>query len=600
MFSDFITDHALVIGRSDDKIKINLITVDGCLLTNNKNFSLFSGGPLSLPPLFLQLPLVSPNLMANFYDTEILKRRLHHSTDEELKQDYLRGMLTFDSLAKVLAEIESEELTLRIVSLALKLNIIQGTLLIKNVKPEFKNKAFSLVISLNIPLGFKIRLLGQTRCPLLLPWLLKGLHHSNESVNAWSAWAITQIGQAAEPLLLKLLKDPQPKIRVWATWALGQIGSLRSIRGLIQALNHEDHQVRWRAATALGKLKNRLAITKLRDILTSDRDHYVRGRAATALGFLGGASAITALKNALDDPEFYVYTNAVYGLETINDSFALKVLLQALNHHNADVRTRVVEVLGRMGNEFVVNKLLNKIHDPDPWVRAKVVETIQSMNTPLAINGLKTAWNDSDVYVRSWAETALEKLEDSSPSITVFKTLLNPDIVSPQSNLPRLWISSRAEAPNYIIEQFQGANIHYLISIGSPGSELPEAFEQVPTRLRLEFDDIDTPYSDPEYVLPNFKHILEALNFMKSIQSQSGDLLIHSKAGISRSTAIGFIVYAYRLGAGKEEEALNYIISIQPEAIPNQWIVELADIGLKRGGRLIQTLRNYRRSLTNS
>ncbi|GEM_PF-6733269 len=61
MFSDFITDHALVIGESDDKIKINLITVDGCLLTHNKNFSLLSGRPLSLPTLFLQLPLVSPN-----------------------------------------------------------------------------------------------------------------------------------------------------------------------------------------------------------------------------------------------------------------------------------------------------------------------------------------------------------------------------------------------------------------------------------------------------------------------------------------------------------------------------------------------------------
>jgi len=536
--------------------------------------------------------------MTHFYDVETLKRRLDQLSDEQLKQDYLRGALTFDLLAKVLAEVESEELTLRVVSFALKLNVIQGTLLTKTVKPEFQNKAFSLVVQLNLPLAFKVRLLGQTRSPLLIPWFLKGLNHPNEPINAWSAWALTQIGEAAEPLLLKVLKDPVQKIRLWATWGLGQIGSDRAIRGLILALNHEDSQVRWRAAAALGKIKNRLAITKLREILASDPDHYVRGRAATALGFLGGASAITGLKNALDDREFYVYTNAVYGLETINDSFAIKVLLQALNHNNADVRTRVVEVLGRIGDEFVVNKLLKKIHDPDPFVRAKVVETIQSMNTPSTINGLKTALNDTDMYVRSWAETALEKL-DSSQSNTFLKTLLNPDIVSPYSNLPKLWIASRVQASNYILEQFQGANIRYLISIGSPGSEFPEGFNRVETRLRLEFDDIDTPYHDPEYILPSLKHILEALHFMKSVHAKQGDLLIHCQAGISRSTAIAFILYAYRLGMGKEEEALNYIVTVQPQAIPNQWIVELADIALKRGGRLIQALRNYRRSFPN-
>ncbi len=534
--------------------------------------------------------------MTNYSDVEILKKRLHQLSDQQLKQEYLRGELTFNFLAKVLAEIDSEELTLRLVSLGLKLNIIQGILLTKTVKPEFQIKAFSLVLKLNITLALKIRLLGQTRSPLLISWLFKGLHHNNETINAWSAWAIAQIGQVAESSLLKALKDPQQKVRLWATWGLGEIGSDRAIRGLIVALHHEDTQVRWRAASALGKIKNRLATTKLREILGSDPDHYVRGRAATALGNLGGAAAIIGLKNALDDREFYVYTNAVYGLETIRDSFAVKVLLQALNHSNADVRTRVVEVLGRIGGDFIVNKLLNKIHDPDPFVRAKVVETIQDMNTPLAIRGLKTALNDTDIYVRSWAETALEKL-DSPSSITRLQILFDSDINSPHSNLPKLWISSKAEASNYILQQFRGANIRYLISIGSPGSEIPKGFDQVPNRLRLEFDDIDTPCHDPEYILPSPQHILKALHFMKSVSANQGDLLIHCQAGISISTAIAFTLYSYGLGRGKEAEALNYIVAVQPQAMPNQWIVELADIALKRGGRLIQVLRNYRRSV---
>lgn len=533
--------------------------------------------------------------MPNPHDFETLKLRLHQLSDDQLKQEYLDGMFKISSLADVLADVDSEKLTLRIINLALKLDVIQGTFLTRSVKPEFQTKALSIVIKQHLPLPQKIRLLGQTRLPRLIPWLFKGLVHQDEQVNAWSAWALTQIGTAAEPELLKALKHSVPKVRLWATWALGQIASSRSMRGLLLALNHEDAQVRWRAAAALGKLGNRLAVTKLREILASDSDHYVRGRAATALGILGGASSIIGLKNALDDPEFYVYTNAVYGLETIGDSFAIKILLQSLNHHNADVRVRAVEVLGRMGDESIISKLVAKLKDPSPLVRAKIVEAIQDKNTSITIKGLKMASQDQDVYVRSWATTALDKLNtDEAP------TFLRTEFTSQpfkNRNLPKLWITSRAQASEYILNQLEGANIQYLISIGSPGSELPEGFEQVPNRLRLEFDDIDIPYNDPEYVLPNLKHILQALHFMKLVNPKQGDLLIHCQAGISRSCAIAYTVCAYRLGRGKEQEALAYILAVQPEAIPNQWIVELADIALKRGGKLTEALRQSRRTI---
>lgn len=531
--------------------------------------------------------------MSNLYDFETLKLRLHQLSDDQLKQEYLCGAFKIGSLADVLADVDSEKLTLKIINLALKLDVIQGTFLTRSVKPEFQAKALSIAIKQHLPLPQKIRLLGQTRLPRLIPWLLKGLKHDDEQVNAWSAWALTQIGQAAEPELLKALKHSVPKIRLWATWGLGQIGSPRSMRGLILALSHEDAQVRWRAAAALGKIGNRLALTKLREILASDSDHYVRGRAATALGFLGGASSIVGLKNALDDPEFYVYTNAVYALETIGDAFALKILVQSLNHHNSDVRTRAVEVLGRREDEYILRKLVSKLKDPSALVRAKIVEVIQAKNTPTTIQGLKMALNDQDIYVRSWAKTALDKL-DIGETPTFLKTEFASEHFQ-SGLLPKLWITSRVQAGEYIIDKLEGAHIQYLISIGSPGSELPDGFDQVPNRLRLEFDDIDLPYNDPEYVLPNLKHILQALHFMKLVNPKQGDLLIHCQAGISRSCAIAYMVCAYRLGRGKEKEALAYILDVQPQAIPNQWIVELADIALKRGGRLTQTLRQSQR-----
>ena len=74
-----------------------------------------------------------------------------------------------------------------------------------------------------------------------------------------------------------------------------------------------------------------------------------------------------------------------------------------------------------------------------------------------------------------------------------------------------------------------------------------------PKQLILRFDDINQPMDD--YVIPQMSHIKRALDFADKIED--GSLLIHCRAGISRSSAIALAVIAKRLGSGKEEEAFN-------------------------------------------
>lgn len=46
-----------------------------------------------------------------------------------------------------------------------------------------------------------------------------------------------------------------------------------------------------------------------------------------------------------------------------------------------------------------------------------------------------------------------------------------------------------------------------------------------------------------------------------------------------------------------EEEALAYVLAARPQAIPNRWIVELADEALGREGKLVKVAQNYVDSL---
>jgi predicted protein tyrosine phosphatase len=61
--------------------------------------------------------------------------------------------------------------------------------------------------------------------------------------------------------------------------------------------------------------------------------------------------------------------------------------------------------------------------------------------------------------------------------------------------------------------------------------------------------------------------------------------------GASRSPALAYVCLADRLGAGNECEALNRILYLRPEAVPNSLVVKIGVFLLKRDGALMTPLR---------
>lgn len=59
-------------------------------------------------------------------------------------------------------------------------------------------------------------------------------------------------------------------------------------------------------------------------------------------------------------------------------------------------------------------------------------------------------------------------------------------------------------------------------------------------------------------------------------------LLVHCRAGVSRSTAIALAIAADRLGAGNERHACEWLRETYPQAKPNRLVVFLADEVLER------------------
>ena len=99
------------------------------------------------------------------------------------------------------------------------------------------------------------------------------------------------------------------------------------------------------------------------------------------------------------------------------------------------------------------------------------------------------------------------------------------------------------------------------------------------------FDDVDFP--DPDG--PEETEIELLLNFSRGF-TKSDRILIHCKAGISRSTALAYAIACQHTKPGQEKKALGHIAKIRPQLFPNRLIVKHAEKILKRAGKMTAAL----------
>jgi predicted protein tyrosine phosphatase len=146
-------------------------------------------------------------------------------------------------------------------------------------------------------------------------------------------------------------------------------------------------------------------------------------------------------------------------------------------------------------------------------------------------------------------------------------------------------VTSRLEAGDILSCPERCAELIWLISIGAPEDELPIGYHNISTKVRLLFGDTLDAETGPQEV-----DVQALLEIAQNLRSSKGKVLIHCEAGISRSTAAALILYACWLGPGREDEAMDLVLTQRPIAIPNRRMVELADSLLKRDGRLVEAL----------
>ncbi|HJS47520.1 MAG TPA: HEAT repeat domain-containing protein, partial [Gemmatimonadales bacterium] len=194
-----------------------------------------------------------------------------------------------------------------------------------------------------------LRALARIADPRAVRPLVVALRESEPWLAPRIADILVRHGDAVVDPLLTFLEEPgRHPARAWAANVLGELRTPRAFAALTRALEDADDEVRAKAATALGQVRDGRAVPYLLDRLLTDAAPFVRARIAVALGRFDAPEVVDRLVRGLGDPAWWVRMRSVEALERIGAP-AEGALLAALEDPDAEIRLRAAVGLERLG-----------------------------------------------------------------------------------------------------------------------------------------------------------------------------------------------------------------------------------------------------------
>ncbi|MEG4082549.1 HEAT repeat domain-containing protein [Microcoleus sp. POL10_C6] len=376
-------------------------------------------------------------LFQEYYAAEWLAPQLEKLSDEKLRYYYLNYLKWTEPLAMAMSFVDSEALAVRMVQLALEVDLYLGARLAGEATLSLQQATVNIIIQQGFQPSLIIWLLEQTQSEYALPFLFD-IHKNGCSDTRWRATRALGNFRNVEVLkyLIEALKDRDSSVRQKAVESLGKLGNLEAVPNLCQLLDDEYFLVRSFVIDVLGKLEGRAAIDCLKSALKHD-DYTVKTKAAEFLGQRVPQEVIALLNEEFNNGNADTKRDTLQLLGETKNAAAIPILIGALSESDWIVRSEAVSQIGSLGiwldSDVLEDGVTALIHilqsDPQSSVRSSAAIYLGVMGHIRAVPVLIEALSKDDPGVRSSAAYALGRLQDRSAISELIRSLQDEDYV---------------------------------------------------------------------------------------------------------------------------------------------------------------------------
>ncbi|MFM7600461.1 MAG: HEAT repeat domain-containing protein, partial [Pseudanabaena sp.] len=363
-------------------------------------------------------------LIQEYYAAEWLLRLLPSLSDARLQHDYLNYLKWTEPLALMLELVESEEQAVRVVKLALEVDLQLGGRLAGAVRYGFQEKTVELLMreidERKIPKLYAIKLFGKTRSDYAIKPIIKSLKDEDSNVRLKASRALGEMGnKKAVESLMQLLEDVDFFVRIDGARSLGKIGIEIadehlieiSVKYLIQSLKIRRFKLCINIEKALIDIRSDKALDVLIQALQYE-ESSMYSHIARVLGEIGNTKAVEPLIQTLKKGgDADTVRAVVWALDNIGGiDRAIQTLIQAIKYRNCDVHWNAAEILAKIDSNKTVNPLIQALKDEDIYLRWSVVEMLGDIGSEISVKPLVQALKDEDFFVRLSVVEALGKI----------------------------------------------------------------------------------------------------------------------------------------------------------------------------------------------
>lgn len=319
-------------------------------------------------------------------------------------------------IATLLAQIIDNDLALRIVNLALEVDLCLGASLTASIDPTLQQIIVDRINSLEIPTRLKIDLWHKTKSKAALPYLQDIFIFKHRQPNDWDgeqtiSSSISAIACIDRDLAVALSIEDLSDSR-WnrnAAEHLSRLNPIEAIEYLAPLLHNEQLTSEWDGKhlvmAALENIGTDEAINKIREVLV-DRNLWSQRPYIYGLGIVADPGMVEYLIYMLYEPERYIHRSS--DLSTSEEYYANEA-----SHLCCDAIAELEKIGG--------SKVFDWFHQAMYWTRmteypnpfGNIVEALFRLDPDRTFVSLECALQSYDPTVRKRAVLALTKWDNS-------------------------------------------------------------------------------------------------------------------------------------------------------------------------------------------